>query len=89
MCCSTRYVNASKVEAGAWLEGCEQSFGRRYVHPASRAAVEVFWAARPHTAEATEGLGLNVSAAQAGFPPRAGLLAEKTDVAACNLLDVF
>eukprot|EP00969_Alexandrium_andersonii_P090729 4005419-Alexandrium_andersonii.AAC.1 len=57
--CTTRYINAGAVEAGDWLECREQSFGRRYVHPASRAAVEVFWAARPHTAEAAEGLGLD------------------------------
>eukprot|EP00969_Alexandrium_andersonii_P202031 8927463-Alexandrium_andersonii.AAC.1 len=57
MGCSTKYINAGKVEAGAWLEGCEQSFGGRYAHPASRAAVEVFWAARPHTAEAAPAAG--------------------------------
>eukprot|EP00969_Alexandrium_andersonii_P060563 2666756-Alexandrium_andersonii.AAC.1 len=38
--CNTRYINTGMVEAGAWLEGCEQSFGRRCVRPASRAAVE-------------------------------------------------
>eukprot|EP00969_Alexandrium_andersonii_P256544 11341553-Alexandrium_andersonii.AAC.1 len=38
--CSTRYISAGAVAAGAWLDGGEQSIGRRYVHPASRAAVE-------------------------------------------------
>eukprot|EP00969_Alexandrium_andersonii_P282639 12495071-Alexandrium_andersonii.AAC.1 len=71
---STRYINAGKVEAGAWLSGCKQSFGRRYVHPASRTAVEIFWAARPRTAEATEGLGLNAVVAAAELPLRAGEL---------------
>eukprot|EP00969_Alexandrium_andersonii_P041566 1822090-Alexandrium_andersonii.AAC.1 len=61
----------------------------RYARPASRAVVEVFWAARPHTAEATEELGLNSAAARAELPQRAAMLAEKSDVAACDLLDVF
>eukprot|EP00969_Alexandrium_andersonii_P119870 5299849-Alexandrium_andersonii.AAC.1 len=26
--CSTRYINAGAVEAGAWLDGGGQSFGR-------------------------------------------------------------
>eukprot|EP00969_Alexandrium_andersonii_P253333 11196365-Alexandrium_andersonii.AAC.1 len=38
--CRARYINAGAATAGAWLEGGEQSFGRRYAHPASRAAVE-------------------------------------------------
>eukprot|EP00969_Alexandrium_andersonii_P116151 5136207-Alexandrium_andersonii.AAC.1 len=37
---NTRYVSAGMVDAGACVEGREQSVGRRYGHPASRAAVE-------------------------------------------------
>eukprot|EP00969_Alexandrium_andersonii_P351953 15436605-Alexandrium_andersonii.AAC.1 len=86
---NTRYVSAGAVKAGAWLDGSEQSFGRRCVHPASRAAVEAFWAARPRTADATEGLGLDIAAAGAALPRAADGLIERTDVEGCGTLDVF
>eukprot|EP00969_Alexandrium_andersonii_P111358 4917145-Alexandrium_andersonii.AAC.1 len=35
---NTRYVSAGTVDAGSWLKGRGQGFGRRYAHPASRAA---------------------------------------------------